>query len=177
MEKTVREILDGNKDRFREIVRRYSPEFLRIAYSFAGNWEDAKDITQTTFIRTYRFLYRFRQEQAFEPWIFRIHLNNCKSAAHRLKLTRSRHVPLNPENLVSGDAADTDPASKFLLDQILHLSIKQKAAFMLVEIEGLPQKEAALRLGCRESTLRVHLARAKENLRKRLRAIGVKNES
>jgi DNA-directed RNA polymerase specialized sigma24 family protein len=58
----------------------------------------------------------------------------------------------------------------------LSLSPKQKAAFILVEIEGIRQKDAALRLGCRESTLRVHLARAKENLRRKLRSIGVNDE-
>lgn len=176
MEQIVREILDGNKERFREIVRRYSTEFLRIAYAFSGNWEDAKDITQTTFIRTYRFLYRFRQGKAFDPWIYRIHLNNCKSVSRRLRLMSSRHVPLDAESTMIHESATPDPASAAVLKQLSYLSAKQKAAFILVEIEGVSQREAALRLGCRESTLRVHLARAKENLRQRLRAIGVTDE-
>jgi DNA-directed RNA polymerase specialized sigma24 family protein len=45
-----------------------------------------------------------------------------------------------------------------------------------VEIQGIPSVEAAKYMGCKESTLRVHLARARQNLQKRLRRIGVTDE-
>jgi len=176
MEKIIREILDGNKEKFREIVRKYNADFLRIAFHFAGDWDDAKDITQTTLIRTYRFLYKFKLDRAFEPWIYRIHLNNCKSAARRLKWSRTRRLPLKEETLVTEGIPESAPVNPLVFKQILSLSPKQKAAFILVEIEGVTQKDAALKLGCGESTLRVHLARAKENLRRKLRLIGVNDE-
>ena len=60
-----------------------------------------------------------------------------------------------------------------ILQQIERLSVRQKAAFILVEIEGLNSREAAYVLKCSDSTLRVHLARAKHTLRENLTRLGI----
>jgi RNA polymerase sigma-70 factor, ECF subfamily len=176
MDNLIKEILDGDKEKFREIVKQYNQDFLRIAYHYSGSWDDAKDIVQTSFIRIYRSLYRFRLGQAFEPWIFRIHLNNCKSAVRRLRWTRLHRVSLESAQELSQESDASSSICAPLLNQIRSLSSRQRAVFVLVEIEGFSQKEAAKYIGCRESTLRVHLARAKSNLQKRLRRIGVTDE-
>ena len=60
-----------------------------------------------------------------------------------------------------------------ILQQIAQLSAKQQAAFVLVEIEGMNSREAAYILKCADSTLRVHLARAKQALREKLTKLGI----
>jgi RNA polymerase sigma-70 factor (ECF subfamily) len=176
MDNLIKEILDGDKEKFREIVKKYNPEFLRIAFHYSGSWDDAKDIVQTSFIRIYKSLARFRLGQPFEPWIFRIHLNNCKSASRRLRWTRLRRVPLDNAQELCQEPESSASISAPLLKQIRSLSSRQRAAFVLVEIEGIPSVEAAKYMGCKESTLRVHLARAKANLQTKLRRIGVTDE-
>lgn len=177
MDQVIRDILDGDKDRFRIIVRTYSEDLLRLAYHFAGNWEDAKDITQTTFIRVYRSLKRYDLSKPFKPWIYRIHLNNCRTAGGRQTKRRARFVPLEPESA----ATEPNPAASGDEDKILRcihsLSLKQKAAFILIEIEGHDSEEASQIMGCSASTARVHLARAKRNLRRELTSIGFHDES
>jgi RNA polymerase sigma-70 factor, ECF subfamily len=171
----IREILSGNTEAFRNIIREHNEDLLRIAYHFVHDWDEAQDITQSTFIACYRHLKKYDPQRQFRPWLYRIHLNHCKTAARRwLRRSKQRASleeaeSLSPHEFSSGD-------ERIILRQIQQLSPKQKAAFIMVEIENLNSKEAAECLGCSDSTLRVHLARAKQNLRTRLKQLGFDNE-
>ena len=67
--------------------------------------------------------------------------------------------------------------SEVILRQIARLPVKQKTAFILIEIEGMSSTEAAFIMGCKDSTARVHLARAKDTLRQKLTEMGIGNDS
>jgi RNA polymerase sigma-70 factor (ECF subfamily) len=168
----IRDILNGNQDGFRMIVQRFSNDLLRIAYHFVHDWDEAQDLTQTTWIRCYQNLRRYDVHRPFRPWLYRIHLNVCKAAAARKQKHRSREIRLSESGLdVSAEISVDD--TTLILQQIERLSMRQKAAFILVEIEGMDSREAAYVMGCAESTLRVHLARAKQNLREKLMKLGI----
>jgi RNA polymerase sigma factor CnrH len=168
----IRDILNGNPEAFREIVRQVSPDLLRLAYHFVRDWDDAQDLTQTTLIRCYQNLKRYDPERPFRAWLYRIHVNVCKAAAKRQQGRRTREVRWSDtEREPSTELPDDDTPR--ILQQIARLPVKQKAAFILVEIEGLSSKEAAYALGCADSTLRVHLARAKQTLREQLIRLGL----
>ncbi len=172
MQDIVRDILNGKPERFRVIVQQFSPDLLRIAYHFVRDWDEAQDITQNTLLRCYENLRRYALERPFRPWLYRIHVNVCKAAAKRKHGRLGREVPLTE----SIQAAPTDfgnDESALILRQIERLSVKQKAAFILVEIEGMNSREAAFVLKCADSTLRVHLARAKKTLRENLTKLGI----
>jgi RNA polymerase sigma-70 factor (ECF subfamily) len=170
VQRVVAEILAGNPDAFRAIVNEYRDELLRIAWHFVHDWEEAGDITQETFIRCFRNLSRYDSAQPFKPWLYRIHLNCCRSASRNWwrRITTLRSV-------VEADAVAPetpfDEEDGAIRKAIERLSKNQKAAFIMIEIEGRTSKEAAELLGIAESTLRVHLARSKENLRKDLKGI------
>ncbi|MFH1010498.1 MAG: RNA polymerase sigma factor [bacterium] len=175
MDDIIRDILAGDTGRFRDIVRKYSDGLLRIAYHFVRDWDEAKDVTQMTWISCYRNLRRYDFRRPFRPWLYRIHLNQCRSACRRLARKRLRFFPLEKaDGLVENPAATGDDA---LIERCIgELSMKQKAAFILVEIEDYSSQEAAHILGCAESTLRVHLSRARRNLQKRLKSLGFHDE-
>jgi RNA polymerase sigma-70 factor, ECF subfamily len=177
VQETVRDILNGNHDRFREIVQQFSNDLLRMAYHFVRDWDEARDLTQNTFIRCFQNLRKYDERLPFRPWLYRIHLNVCKSAAQRSQKRRSREVPLS-ESRHDRPTDDTGlDESALILRQIERLPSKQKAAFILVEIEEMDSGAAAFVLGCADSTLRVHLARAKKNLRESLTRLGIRDES
>ena len=94
MQDIIRDILNGNQERFREIVRQYSDDLLRLAYHFVHDWEEAQDLTQITWIRCFRNLRRYDPQRSFRPWLYRIHLNVCKAAARQRQLRRSRELDL-----------------------------------------------------------------------------------
>jgi RNA polymerase sigma-70 factor (ECF subfamily) len=171
----IRDILGGNTSRFREIVREHSDSLLRIAYHFVRDWDEAKEVTQMTWINCYRNLRRYDLSRPFRPWLYRIHLNQCRSACRKLARQRHRFSPLeNESRAIENPANGGDDA--LIYRCIGELSPKQKAAFILVEIEDYPSKEAANILGCAESTLRVHLSRARRNLRNKLKSLGFPHE-
>jgi RNA polymerase sigma-70 factor (ECF subfamily) len=176
VQEIIREILTGNQDRFREIVKTHGDDLLRVAYHFVRNWDDARELTQITFLRCFENLRRYDPQRPFAPWLYRIHVNVCKSHARRLR----RHI-----SLAEGAVALTTPSlaesgideSEIILKQIALLPLKQKTAFILIEIEGQSSVEAAFIMGCKDSTARVHLARAKENLRQKLSQMGIGNDN
>lgn len=172
MNSIVQDIRNGNKELYRTIVREYGDDLLRVAYHFVRDWDEAKDITQQTFIRCYETLNRYNPEQPFRPWLYRIHLNLCKSTYRSLRRKLIRFASLD-ESHAQSSASDETGDYALILGQVHKLPGKQKAAFVLVEIEEYSQREAAELLGCAESTLRVHLARAKQKLRTRLSQLGI----
>lgn len=175
MDDVVRDILAGNKERFRVIVREYGDDLLRVAYHFVRDWDDARDVTQQTFIRCYVKLRSYDSRRPFRPWLYRIHLNGCKSAARRLRQRSARLVSIHSVEEPSR-AAETADDSDRILREMDRLPPRQKAAFVLIEIENFSSSEAAHMLGCSDSTVRVHLARAKQTLRERLKRLGISDE-
>jgi RNA polymerase sigma factor (sigma-70 family) len=169
----IRDIVSGHRDRFREIVREYGDDLLRVAFHFVHDWDEAKDITQRTFIACYENLRRYDETRPFRPWLLQIHVNQCRSAARRRKRLLLRFFDL-PEEPVYNAAETGD--EELIWRQIHSLSAKQQAAFVLIEIEQMSAHDAALILKCAESTLRVHLARAKQNLRHKLHRLGIGHE-
>jgi RNA polymerase sigma-70 factor (ECF subfamily) len=173
MESIVKQILSGEPEKFRDIVREYNEEFLRLAYRFTADWDEAKDVTQTTFIRTWRSLRQFNPRRSFRAWIFRIHLNNCRTSYRRSRLHRLRTTTLENVEAASNIGDQERIISPPLLRAIHALPNKQRLSFLLIELEGYSTADTAAALNCAESTVRVHLARARSALRKRLNDLGI----
>ncbi|MBU0509463.1 RNA polymerase sigma factor, partial [bacterium] len=128
--------------------------------------------TQRTFIRCYLNLRRYDPRRPFRPWLYRIHLNGCKSAARNRGRRSERFVSVDSA-ILPVDPVESTGVEEIILRQIDRLPPRQKAAFILIEIENHTSPEAAEILGCSDSTVRVHLARAKETLRRRLTELGI----
>lgn len=168
MQSIVAEILAGNPDAFRLIVQEYRDDLLRIAWHYFHDWEEAKDITQDTFIRCYRSLHHYDPGQPFKPWLYQIHTNCCRSASRRWwkHLWREQRLEQIDAEYISTASVDDDNEIRQAVDK---LSRHQKEAFVMLAIEGLSTSETALALGIAESTVRVHYSRAREKLRKVLK--------
>jgi RNA polymerase sigma factor (sigma-70 family) len=157
---------------FRAIIREYSDDLMRIAFHFVRDWDEAEDLTQITFIKCYRSLKRYDPERPFRAWLFRIHLNTCKSAARKAARRKLRKVRLKDAATAVLSPSEGDD-SDLIFKLIARLSAKQRAAFVLMAIEEMSSAEAAYVMGCSDSTARVHLARAREFLRAELSKLGI----
>lgn len=162
------EILAGDASQFRHIVDAYRQPLLRVAFRFTGNWQDAEELAQTTFIRVYRSLYQYKQALPFEPWLFRIHLNNCKSFHRKRQWERLFRIPFGDVTATSASEVRDPTIEQRIAEAVAMLPWRQKAAFSLIELEENSIAEAAQLMGCAEATVRVHLHRAKQTLRKQL---------
>jgi RNA polymerase sigma-70 factor (ECF subfamily) len=162
----------GDAVAFEELVLRKRERVVRIAYQITGDLEDARDVAQWVFVRLWKVLRRFDPGRRFDTWLYRITVNAAIDML-REKGPRGALQPLPEDPSVLPDKET--PSAERSLDlaelqrAFLHLSArlapKQRAAFVLREIEGLTTEEVARALGVRESTVRNHLLQARRVLR------------
>jgi RNA polymerase sigma-70 factor (ECF subfamily) len=180
---TIRAVLAGDVDRYAELVTKYQAQAIRLAFSFLGNYEDARDVSQEAFVSAYRALGRFQSRAKFSTWFYRIVVNASPDAARR----RSRQPrvvagvgardPDDADNLFvdapdpgagPGDQLATRELGRRLTQAIKTLPVKQRSAFLLHHVHGLALEETAEIMGCRTGTVKAHVFRATEALRGQL---------
>jgi RNA polymerase sigma-70 factor (ECF subfamily) len=144
-----------------------------------GSLEDARDVAQMTFLRVWEQLARYDESYSFNTWLYRIATNlsidflrsaRSRERAHTatLHLVRMREDDTHSE---TSRAAEDDLASRLFQKVSARLTGKQKAAFVLREMEELETSEIAAILNCGESTVRNHLFNARRILRRELERI------
>ena len=167
---------DGDSEAFAEIVRRRSPGLLAFLRRLLGDAEDARDVSQLTFVRAWENLDRYDPSWAFSTWLFRI-ASNLAVDALRSKSSRSRTEVENFRLVRGGLSSEPEgPAGlerqeiRRIFDECASvLSEKQRLVFVLREFEERESSEVALLVGCRESTVRNHLFQARRLLRDEIR--------
>lgn len=174
----IEAVLAGEIERYGELVNRHRLAVLRMAYSWVRNEEDAKELSQNAFVKAYRHLRRFRAQARFSTWLYRIVANECKNFL-RWAGRQPRKVPLVGEQDGEGPAlfevSDSSQSPReqvadrelalWLTRAIERLPEKQREAFTLHHLNGLPLAEVSQVMGCRVGTVKVHLFRATESLR------------
>ena len=167
----------GDPIAFETLVLRKTPAVVSVARRIVGDAEEARDVAQLVFLRVWDSLARYDEKYSFNTWLYRIatnlsidflRANRSRERAHgaTLHLVQRREAALEEEATHAIESAQVAG----LFDRVSSdLSAKQKAAFVLREIEGLDSKDVAAILGCGESTVRNHLFNARKGLQKKLR--------
>ena len=183
-ETLIRSAAGGDRAAFETLVERKRDRVFRIAFHLIGDREIARDVTQEVFLRLYRVLHRFRTGEPFDPWLRRMTIHLGIDALRKEKTHRSAaSIDDLPEPAVTarGSTAGTeDPSSaeaalrrreigRIFLELADLLSPKQRAAFVLREIEGLTTSEVARALQMRDSTVRNHILQGRRILQEALR--------
>jgi RNA polymerase sigma-70 factor (ECF subfamily) len=179
----IQAVLNGDIDRYAELVDRYQGQALKLAFSMLGNYEDARDASQEAFVSAYRALGRFRGGAKFSTWLYRIVVNECKDVykrrAHQPLATLQVGEPVpEDDGALFVDVADptADPSDqlanrelgRLLSRAIGGLAMKQRTAFVLYHIHGLSLEDVAAVMRCRLGTVKSHIFRATEHLRGQL---------
>lgn len=171
----IRAAARGDRAAFEALVLRKRERVVRTAFHLTGDLEDARDVAQGVFLRLWKVLRRFDPGRRFDTWLHRITVNAAIDLM-REKGPRGVLQPL-PE---AEDALGADPTARAdrqhdlaeirraFLRLASRLGPKQRAAFVLREIEGLETAEVARALGVRESTVRNHILQARRVLREGL---------
>jgi RNA polymerase sigma-70 factor, ECF subfamily len=166
----VRAARTGDVDAFDQLVRRFRSRVFALALHMTGSSSDADDITQDVFIRAYGKIRDFEERSAFFTWLYRITINralNCKRDQKRFRST----VDGDDDRVRMAVAVDAlgDPqlalelreSYTLLVRALDQLSPLLRTTVVLVALQGLNHKEAAVVLGSTEGTIawRVHEAR------------------
>jgi len=159
----------GEREAFDGLMERYHRDVYRLCYRFAGNHEDANDLTQETFIKAYRALARFRGDSAFSTWLYRIAVNT----AINFKAARRPEADILPESLPDGrpgmDATllRRDEAKR-VRAAIERLPDKQRATLILKTYHDLTHEEVARVMGSTVGTVKANFFHALGNLKRLL---------
>lgn len=172
-----RSCVDGlardNRDAFEPLVHFYSPRIYTHIYRLVRSREEAEDLTQETFVLAYRKIGQYDQSRPFRNWLYTIATNVARNAAR----TRSRRIPLDSNQDISGEVADAKRAGESaegresnerLAEAVNQLPDPLPTLIHLHYQEGLTIRDAAEIIGMTESAAKVALHRARKTLRERL---------
>lgn len=158
----------GDRSAFDELVRRTYRGTYGLALRLMGDPDDARDVTQKTYLRAFRGLDRFRGDAQFTTWLYRITAN--RAATHLRWRIRNRHEEL-PADLgsVSDEGFGGDADLRHDLGTALRcLPPKLRVVVVLHDVYGLTHGEIAEDLSISESASKVRLHRARHRLRSEL---------
>ena len=166
----------GDDAAFTALVTRFQPAVFRWALTFARDPDEAEDITQEVFVRTYRQLGDYRSDGPLEAWLYAI----TRRAALQLtrKGKRRARLALTPAASPTRDVYITDPGGRVDRERaatVIHqlfagLPRRQREIFDLVDLQGLSPAEAAERTGMKPVSVRANLFKARRALRESLLA-------
>lgn len=166
--------LRGNPEAFATLVERYDRAVYHLAYRTLHDVEDARDAAQEAFFKAFRSLRTFKLGSKFSTWIFAITYHACCDRLNRRKRYASDELPeradaaRGPEHEVIA----RDEASR-LRAAIDTLPEKYRTVVTLFHLQGRQYEEIATVLGLPMGTVKTHLFRAKEQLRRLLREMEV----
>jgi RNA polymerase sigma-70 factor (ECF subfamily) len=174
----IRKSQAGDLRAFELLVHQRRDQIFRIARQILGDDEEAKDVAQLVFIRLWQSLGRYREEGSFGAYLHRITVNLALDAARREGF-HDRAEGMDSGGLeeagarAKGPGDRTEPGEIQRIFRLLsrRLSPRQKAAFVLREIEGMSTEEVAEILGMTLSTVRNHVHAARRILQEGLRRL------
>lgn len=145
---------------FEEIYTTYSAKVFRVCMAYVNDYEQARDLTQESFVAVWQGLASFRNESNISTWIFRIATNNCLRAIEKSK--RITRVEL-PYQLPVAAEEKREEKLQFLYDCIAGLEETERIIISLM-LEDLPQAQIAQVVGISHANIRVKVHRIKEKL-------------
>jgi RNA polymerase sigma-70 factor (ECF subfamily) len=165
------QILDGEKNLFEQIMRKYNQRLFRISMSIINNSADAEEVMQTSYIKAYEHLRDFQHKSSFSTWLIRIVINESLRKKHTNQ--RVRELTDSENNVESRNESPLQKVMNKELQSILEKSLNQlpekyRLVFIMREVENMSTSETMDCLNITESNVKIRLSRAKELLRRSL---------
>jgi RNA polymerase sigma-70 factor (ECF subfamily) len=168
----------GDPDAFAELFARHQDRLWAVALRTMGNPHDAADGLQDALVAAYRRADSFRGDAAVTTWLHRVVVNACLDRLRAAKVRRAAALPDDLEEHAGlgssytstsladdpEEAAITADRRRAVLDALATLPAEQRAALVLVDMEGFPVAEVAEMLGCAEGTVKSRCSRGRERL-------------
>ncbi len=169
----------GDADAFATLFTRHRDRLWAVALRTMGNPHDAADGLQDGLVAAYRRAGTFRGDAAVTTWLHRVVVNACLD---RLRAAKVRRADTLPDDLEDhrGDrgssytststvddpeqAAITDDRRRAVLEALASIPAEQRAALVLVDMEGYSVAEVALMLDCAEGTVKSRCSRGRARL-------------
>jgi RNA polymerase sigma-70 factor (ECF subfamily) len=177
----VRQCRKGDVDAFEVLVERYQEKMLTTAYRMLGDYDDACEVVQETFLSAYRSIRDFRSESRFSTWLFSIVMNHSRNRLKKRQARARREVLSLDDPDGPGECAGLHLPEESVLDRLDQntrdekvrecigaLDGEHREVLVLRDIEGCSYEEIANILELPGGTIRSRLFRARNALKNRL---------
>ncbi|MET8324995.1 RNA polymerase sigma factor SigM [Streptomyces sp. NPDC005181] len=161
----------GEPDAFGELVRRHRDRLWAVALRTLGDREEAADAVQDALVSAFRAAHTFRGQSAVTTWLHRITVNACLDRVRKAATRKTSPVDdterleqlLEPHESAEAPAERQD-LHRELLAALGTLPTEQRAALVLVDMQGYPVAEAARILDVPTGTVKSRCARGRARL-------------
>lgn len=173
----VQRLQAGDLQALNLLIDRYKDEFYRLAYRLMGNKEDAEEVLQDTFLRAYRKIGSFEGKSKLSTWLYRICVNRCLNRREGLKkftltktydpavVTAIQNVPSSQDTAAEYETAELQQQ---IAGAVARLKPDQRALVSLYYLQGFSCTEISEILQKPLGTVKTHLFRARNNLKRML---------
>lgn len=171
----IQEAVRGSQQAFRAIVEANQGFVYAVAYRFVNDSQEAEDITQEVFVRLWKNLHTYKQEVKLTTWLYKIVTNRS------LDFLKSRHgrqrknkVDIANTHFVQDCSTPEKEFQRQELSGIIHaaaeeLTPKQKAVFILRDLEGLSPEEVGEALSMSAGNVKSNLFYARKKVTEKLK--------
>lgn len=165
----LRRHADGDPDAFTELVRRHRDRLWAVALRTLGDPDEAADALQDGLLNAFRRASSYRGDAAVTTWLHRIVVNACIDRVRKAQVRPSSAMPDDTDRSMTFAARGADPGDQVSLRMdveaaLATLPADQRAALVLVDMEGMPVADVAELLGCAVGTVKSRCARARAKL-------------
>lgn len=156
----------GDRAAFGELVRRHQDRLWAVALRTLGDREEAADALQDALLSAYRAAGSFRGDSAVTTWMHRIVVNACLDRVRRRQARPTVPLPeTGPgEPVQPGDPLDARDTALMVNNALSALPVDQRAALVLVDLQGHSVAEAAQVLDVAVGTVKSRCARGRARL-------------
>jgi RNA polymerase sigma-70 factor (ECF subfamily) len=164
----VQQAQHGDADAFGQLVTYYQRTVYNIAYRLTGNRQEAEDVAQEAFVKTYQALDRFDAQRPFEPWLYRITTNTALNWIKRRRPESELEEEIPPDSTTPNPEAQaiTAETTDRLRAAISNLPPDYRVVIELRHFQGLSYREMSEALDVPLSDVKSWLFRARRKLRK-----------
>ena len=166
----------GDHTAFEQIMIHSQHRVMAMSWRMLGNEADARDASQEVFLRVYKYLKRYDQNQDFFAWLYRITVNVCRDILKKRRQQADRIVPIEIDEQagVLDTAVSPDDVEQahlamqrreLIAQAIATLPYKERASLVLRDVEGFSTEEVAEILRSSATTVRSQISSARKKIR------------
>ena len=168
LEDIIAKCQKGDRRAGEQLYKMFSPKMYAVCIQYSNSREEAEDNLQDGFIKVLESISQYTGKGSFEGWMKRIFIN---TALEKFRKNKSVQIVDEVPDMVDEEVDDEiDIPSNVLFDFVSQLPEKYRLVFNMYVVEGLQHKDIARELGISEGTSKSNLARAKEILKRKIKA-------
>lgn len=166
----------GDTVAFEEIMKHCEQRVMQMTWRMLGNEADARDATQEVFLRVYKYLGRFKQDQPFFAWVYQITINVCRDISRKRQKYSTQFPSIEVDvneaaSVITDHQANAEETliraqeRQLIRKAIATLPEKERAAILLRDLEGLRTDEVARIMRSTSTTVRSQISSARKKIK------------